>query len=57
MELKESEAVALMQFLDISPEKILSGEDTGARPLEDVNIELAGLKLEKKDIIDLLKGK
>ncbi|HQO39053.1 MAG TPA: hypothetical protein PK986_01165 [Spirochaetota bacterium] len=57
VELKESEAVALMQFLDISPEKILSGEDTGARPLEDVNIELAGLKLEKKDIIDLLKGK
>ena len=57
VELKESEAAALMQFLNISPEKVLSGEDTGARPLEDVNVELTGLKLEKKDIIDLLKGK
>ena len=57
IELKENEAAPLMQFLGMSPDKLLSGEDTGARPLEDKNIELAVLKLEKKEIIDLLKGK
>lgn len=57
IELKESEAAPLMQFLGMSADKLISGEDPGARPLEDKNIELTGLKLEKKDIIDLLKGK
>ena len=57
IELKEAEAAPLLQFLGMSADRLLSGEDTGARPLEDNNIELTGLKLEKKDIIDLLKGK
>lgn len=57
IEMKESEAAAIMQFLDMSTEKIESGEDSGARPLEDKNIEISSLKYEKKDIIDLLKGK
>lgn len=56
IELKESEAAALMQFLDTSTEKIESGEDSGGRPLEDKNVEIGALKYEKKDIIDLLKG-
>jgi len=57
IELRENEAAPLMQFLGMSADKLLSGEDSGARPLEDKNVELAGLKLEKKEIIDLLKGK
>ena len=57
IELKETEAAPLLQFLDMSAEKLASGEDTGARPIDDKNIELSGLKLEKKEIIDLLKGK
>jgi hypothetical protein len=57
VELKETEAAPLLQFLGMSADKLISGEDTGARPLEDANVELAGLKLEKKEIIDLLKGK
>lgn len=57
VDLKEAEAAPLLQFLGMSADKLIFGEDTGARPLEDANVELAGLKLEKKDIIDLLKGK
>ena len=57
IELKENEAARLMEFLGISTDKLLSGEDTGARPLENKNVELTGLKFEKTDIIDLLKGK
>ncbi|HPS56685.1 MAG TPA: hypothetical protein PK514_01140 [Spirochaetota bacterium] len=57
IELKENEAAPLLQFLGISADKLISGEDAGARPLEDKNVELSGLKLEKKEIIDLLKGK
>lgn len=57
IELRENEAAPLMQFLSMSADKLISKEDTGARPLEDNNIELSGLRLEKKDIIDLLKGK
>jgi len=57
VEMKEDEAAPLMQFFSISMEKLESGEDTGARPLEDKNVRIASLKYEKKDIIDLLKGK
>ena len=57
IELKEKEAVPLMAFFEMSPDKLESGEDAGARPIESENIEINGLKLVKIDIIDLLKGK
>ncbi len=57
LELKENEAAPLMKFFGMTTAAIELGEDAGARPVEEKNIEIAELKLEKKDIIKLLRGK
>jgi len=57
IELTADEASPLLDLLAIKKEQIESGEDQGNRFIEDRNIVIKKLDLEKKDIIELLRSK
>ena len=57
VELSESAITPLLALLEIDKERIKSGENIGKKYLNEKNIEFKELNLEKKDIIELLRGK
>lgn len=57
VDLTAEQADPLLELLSIKKEQIESGEEQGNRFIEDQNIVLKKLDLEKKDIIELLRSK
>jgi hypothetical protein len=57
LELSEDAVTPLFALLNIDKEKLKSGEGAGRRYIDEKNIEFKELNLEKKDIIELLRGK
>jgi hypothetical protein len=57
IELKADQITPVFNLLSISAEKLDSGEELGNRFIEEKNIAIKKLMLEKKDIIELLRGK
>lgn len=57
IQLTPDQAAPLFALLSVKKEQVDSGEDQGNRFIEDKNITLKKLTLEKKDIIELLRSK
>ena len=57
IELTADQAAPLLDLLSIKKEQLESGEEQGNRFIEDQNIVIKNLNLEKKDIIELLRSK
>lgn len=57
IELTPDQAAPLLDFLSIKKERIESGEEPGNRIIDDRNVEMKKLDMEKKDIIELLRSK
>ncbi len=57
IELNPDQCSPLFELLSIKKEQIESGEEQGNRFIEDKNIVLKKLTLEKMDIIELLRSK
>lgn len=57
VELNSDQVSPLLELLSIKKEQFESGEEQGNRFIEDQNIVLKKLNLEKKDIIELLRSK
>ena len=57
IELNENQVTPLLDLLVIKKEQLDSGEESGNRFIEDSNISIKKLSLEKKDIIELLRSK
>jgi hypothetical protein len=57
VELNSDQVSPLLELLSIKKEQFESGEEQGNRFIEDQNIVLKKLNLEKKDVIELLRSK
>lgn len=57
VELSSDQVTPLLELLSIKKEQLESGEEQGNRFIEDRNIVLKKLDLEKKDVIELLRSK
>jgi len=57
IELTADQAAPLFAMLSIKKEQIESGEEQGNRFIEDQNIVIKKLDMDKKDIIELLRSK
>ncbi|MCL1864675.1 MAG: hypothetical protein FWF73_02560 [Spirochaetes bacterium] len=57
LELSEDAVTPVLTLLNIDKEKLKLSENIGKKYLDEKNIEFKDLNLEKKDIIELLRGK
>lgn len=57
IELKSEQVTPLLELLSIQIDKLDSGEEQGNRFIEEQNIAIKKINLEKKDIIELLRSK
>ena len=57
VELNSDQVTPLLDLLSIKREQLESGEEQGNRFIEDENIVIKKLSLEKKDIIELLRSR
>lgn len=57
IELNDGQAAPLLELLGIKKEQLESGEEQGARFIDERNIALTKLDMKKKDITELLRSK
>lgn len=57
VELNSDQVTPLLELLSLKKEQLESGEEQGNRFIEDENIVIKKLNLEKKDVIELLRSK